>query len=235
MDTLAFYVVMALTYLFTLAVTRRLNLTYSKYSRVPNHAGFSGGQVARDILDSNGLRDVQLELAQGTLTDHYDPRTRMIRLSLGNARGVSVAAMAVSAHEAGHALQDADDYAPLEIRTSILPLVQAGARLGIPLAIVGSFFDSQPMFLLGTLAYVGSIVFHFITLPVEFDASRRASVQLKKLGITRDEEEEREATETLRAAAMTYVAGAASAAGFVLLIGLDFFRAIGGRPRVRGV
>ena len=195
----------------------------------------SGGQVARDILDSNGLRDVQLELARGTLTDHYDPRTWVIRLSLGNARSASVAAMAISAHEAGHALQDADDYAPLEIRTSILPLVQAGARLGIPLAIVGSLFGSQPMFLLGMLAYTGSVLFHFVTLPVEFDASRRALVQLKKLGITRDEEEEREARETLRAAAMTYVAGAASLAGFVLFIGLDFFRAVWKRPRVRGV
>jgi Putative neutral zinc metallopeptidase len=130
MDTLVFYVVMGLTYLFSLVVRKRLNSAYSKYSRVPNHAGLSGGQVARDILDSNGLRDVQLELARGTLTDHYDPRTRVIRLSLGNARSASVAAMAVSAHEAGHALQDADDYAPLEIRTSILPLVQAGHDSG---------------------------------------------------------------------------------------------------------
>src|SRR4029453_1208166 len=235
MDSLVFYVVMGLTYLFSLVVRKRLNSAYSKYSRVPNHAGLSGGQVARGILDSNGLRDVQLELARGNLTDHYDPRTRVIRLSLENARDATGAAVAVSAHEEAHALQDADDYAPLELRTSILPLVQAGARLGIPVAIFGSLLDSRPMFLLGTLAYLGSIVFQFITLPVEFDASRRALVQLKKLGITRDEQEEREATETLRAAAMTYVAGAASAAGFVLLIGLDFFRAIGGRPRVRGV
>jgi uncharacterized protein len=220
-------VVMGLTYLFSLVVRQRLNFTYSKYSRVPNRAGFSGGQVARGILDSNGLRDVQLELAPGRLADHYDPRTRVIRLSFENARNASVAAMAVSAHEAAHALQDADDYAPLELRTSILPLVQAGARLGIPIAISGSFFDSQPMFILGTLAYVGSIAFHFITLPVEFDASRRALVQLKELGITHGEQEEREAKETLRAAAMTYVVSAASAAGFVLLIGLDFLRAVG--------
>jgi uncharacterized protein len=235
METLVFYVVMGVTYLFSLVVRRRLNLTYSKYSRVPNRAGFSGGQVARDILDSNGLRDVQLELARGKLTDHYDPRTRVIRLSIENAREASVAAMAVSAHEAAHALQDADDYAPLELRTSILPVVQAGARFGIPLAVFGSLFGSQPMFLLGTLAYVGSIVFHFITLPVEFDASRRALVQLNKLGITRDEEEEREARETLRAAAMTYVAGAASAAGFVLFIGLDFLRVVSRAPRAPGV
>jgi len=235
MDTAVFYVVMGLTYLFALVVKKRLNVTYSKYSRVPNRAGFSGGQVARDILDSNGLRDVNLELARGTLSDHYDPRTRVIRLSLANAREATVAAMAVSAHEAGHALQDADDYAPLEIRTAILPLVQAGARLGIPLAIFGSMAGSHPVFFLGALAYLGSIVFQIITLPVEFDASRRALVQLRKLGITRNDEEEREARETLRAAAMTYVAGAASAAGFVVLIGLDFLRAVGRRPRVGGI
>src|SRR5215475_4010801 len=154
METVVFYVVMGLTYLFALVVKNRLTFTYSKYSRIANRAGFSGGQVARDILDSNGLRDVQLELARGTLTDHYDPRTRVIRLSLANARETSVAPMAVSAHEAGHALQDADDYAPLEIRTAILPLVQAGARLGIPLAIYGSMFGSKAAFILGTLGYL---------------------------------------------------------------------------------
>jgi Zn-dependent membrane protease YugP len=227
----AVYLILGGTFLLALVVRQRLNATYSKYGRVSNRAGLSGAQVARGILDSNGLRDVQLELARGTLTDHYDPRTRVIRLSSENARNASVAAMAVSAHEAAHALQDADDYAPLELRTSIFPLVQAAARFGLPLAIFGSLFNSQPMFFLGMLAYVGSIVFHFITLPVEFNASRRALAQLKELGITRGEQEEREARETLRAAAMTYVASAASAAGFVLIIGLDLLRAMGRRPR----
>jgi Zn-dependent membrane protease YugP len=230
-DNALYYLILGGTYLFALLVRQRLMATYSKYARVSNGAGLSGAQVARSILDANGLGDVQLELARGKLTDHYDPRTRVVRLSMDNARNASVASMAVSAHEAAHALQDKDDYAPLELRTSVYPLVQAGSRWGIPLAILGSMFGSPPMFLLGLLGYLGSIVFHFITLPVEFNASERALVQLKELGITRDEREEQGAKETLRAAAMTYVAGAASGAGFVLLIGLDFLRAAISAPR----
>jgi hypothetical protein len=143
--------------------------------------------------------------------------------------------MAVSAHEAGHALQDAADYTPLELRNAMFPVVKLGARIGLPLAIVGSSLGSRAMFLLGMLAYVGSILFHFVTLPVEFDASRRALGQLKKLGIMRGDEEEAEAKKTLRAAAMTYVAGAASAAGFLLLIGIDVLRAIRVLPARRVV
>jgi uncharacterized protein len=230
-DSIAYYAILGATYLFGLVVRQKLNATYAKYAQVANRAGLNGAQVARGILDANGLQDIQLELARGKLSDHYDPRTRAIRLSSDIARNASVAAMAVSAHEASHAIQDADDYAPLELRTSLYPLVNAGSRFGIPLAIFGSYMSSQPMFLLGIFAYLGSIAFHFVTLPVEFNASRRALAQLKALGITKSEEEEREARETLRAAAMTYVAGAASAAGFVLLIGFDFLRAVGRRPR----
>jgi Zn-dependent membrane protease YugP len=235
MENEVYYLVLGGTYLFALVVRQRLKAIYTKYARVSNRVGLSGAQVARGILDANGLGDVQLELARGKLTDHYDPRTRVIRLSLDNARNASVAAMAVSAHEAAHALQDKDDYAPLELRTSVYPLVQAGSRWGIPLAILGSMLGSPPMFLLGLIGYLGSIVFHFITLPVEFNASERALVQLKELGMTRSEQEVREAKETLRAAAMTYVAGAASAAGFVLLIGLDFLRAAVRAPRARSL
>jgi len=183
MENLLYYLLLGGTYLFALVVRQRLMATYSKYARVSNRAGLSGAQVARGILDANGLRDVQLELARGKLTDHYDPRTRVIRLSIDNARDASVASMAVSAHEAAHALQDKDDYAPLELRTSVYPLVQAGSRWGIPLAILGSRLDR----------------------------------------------------ETLRAAALTYVAGTAYTAGFVLLIALDFLRAAGGRPRARSL
>jgi len=235
MTSTLIYLVMGATWLFALVVQQRLKATYARYSAVPNHAGLPGAAVARQILDANGLERVHLEVAPGKLTDHYDPRTLAIRLSPGNARDASVAAMAVSAHEAAHALQDAADYAPLELRSSMFPLVHAGARFGIPVALLGSSLGSQAMFLLGMLGYMGSILFHFVTLPVEFDASRRALAQLKRLGITRGEQEEDEARTTLRAAAMTYVAGAASAAGFLLFVGVDILRALGlGRvPRPR--
>jgi uncharacterized protein len=227
MSTTLIYLILLATWLFGRVVQQRLKATYARYSAVPNRSGLPGAAVARHILDANGLEKVNLEVAPGTLTDHYDPRTLAIRLSPDNARNASVAAMAVSAHEAAHALQDAADYAPLELRTSIYPIVQAGARFGIPLAILGSFLGSQAMFLLGMLGYVGSILFHFVTLPVEFDASRRALAQLESLGITRGDQEEDEARTMLRAAAMTYVAGAASAAGFLLIVGVDVLRSIG--------
>jgi Zn-dependent membrane protease YugP len=226
------YVILGATWLFAQFVQRRMKATYARYSAVPNRAGLPGADVARHILDANGLQNVHLEVAPGTLTDHYDPRTLAIRLSPDIAQDASIAAMAVSAHEAAHALQDATNYIPLELRTAMFPVVRAGARFGIPLAMVGSALGSQAMVVVGTLGYVGSILFHFVTLPVEFDASRRALAQLKDLGITHGQEEENEARTTLRAAAMTYVSGAASAGGYLLLVAIDLLRALGlGRVR----
>jgi Zn-dependent membrane protease YugP len=226
MTTTLVYLILGATWLFGVVIRQRMKATYARYSAVPNRVGLPGAAVARRILDANDLEKVHLEVAPGTLTDHYDPRTLAIRLSPENARDASVAAMAVSAHEAAHALQDAADYTPLELRNAMFPVVKLGARMGIPLAILGSFLGSQAMVLLGMLGYVGSILFHFVTLPVEFDASRRALDQLERLGIMRGDEEEAEARKTLRAAAMTYVAGAASAAGFLLVIGIDVLRSI---------
>jgi Zn-dependent membrane protease YugP len=235
MTTTLYYVILGATWLFSLVIQRRLKATYARYSAVPNSSGLTGAAVARHILDANGLEQVRLELAPGKLTDHYDPRTLAIRLSPDDARDASVAAMAVSAHEVGHALQDAADYGPLELRTAMFPVVQAGSRWGIPLSILGSSLGINAMVVLGLLGYVGSILFHFVTLPVEFDASRRALAQLKKLGFMPGEEEEKEAKATLKAAAMTYVAGAASAAGFLIFVGADVLRAFGALPGRRAV
>jgi Zn-dependent membrane protease YugP len=234
-STTLYYLILGATWLFSLVIQRRLKATYARYAAVPNSSGLPGAAVARHILDANGLEKVRLEVAPGKLTDHYDPRTLAIRLSPDDARDASVAAMAVSAHEVGHALQDATSYAPLELRNSMFRVVQAGARFGIPLSILGSSLGLNALVVLGMLGYVGSILFHFVTLPVEFDASRRALAQLKSLGITRGQEEEDEARATLKAAAMTYVASAASAAGFLILVGADVLRAFGALPRRRVV
>lgn len=134
-----------------------------------------------------------------------------------------MAAMAVSAHEVGHALQDADDYGPFELRNKAVPIAQAAARFGIPAAIFGAFTGMTWLVPLGMLAYLGAMLLHFLTLPVEFNASRRAIKQLNQLGMTRGEEQEA-AQKTLRAAAMTYVAGVASAAGFVVYFGIGAVR-----------
>lgn len=231
MDTWLFYLIGGATFLFSMYVRQTLMATYAKYRRVPNRSGLTGAEVARAILDTNRLQEIRVVAVPGKLSDHYDPRNRTIRLSDANARSASVAAMAVSAHEVGHALQDADDYGPLEIRSALFPVAQLGARFGIPAAVFGYFFGVSWLVAGGMLAYLASIVLHFLTLPVEFNASQRAMKQLKQLGLTRGEEEEA-ARKTLRAAAMTYVASVASAAGFVVFLGIGGARALLGRPRL---
>lgn len=223
MDTLLFYVIGGATFLFSMAVRQKLLATYATYRRVPNRAGLAGAEVARAMLDHNQLQKVRVLAVPGKLSDHYDPRKLEIRLSDENARSTSVAAMAVSAHEVGHALQDADDYGPLELRTALFPVAAAASRFGIPLAIFGFFAGSELLVAAGMLGYLGAILLHFLTLPVEFNASRRAIVELKKLGMLRGEEEEG-AKKTLRAAAMTYVASVASSAGFIVYFGFGAVR-----------
>ena len=141
------------------------------------------GERCRVILDSNKLQAVPVEPVQGKLTDHYDPRHKLLRLARENYVGNSVTATAVSAHECGHALQDADDYRPMEFRTAMVPIANAGARFGLPLAIFGSFYGSTTLVQIGTLGYVGSILLTFLTLPVEFNASKRAMAQLDRLDL----------------------------------------------------
>jgi Zn-dependent membrane protease YugP len=183
--------------------------------------------VARIILDANQLQAVPVEPVQGKLTDHYDPRRKQLRLARDNFVGRSVAATAVSAHECGHALQDADDYRPMEFRSKLVPIANAGARFGIPLAIFGSFYGSTLMIQIGVLGYVGAILLTFLTLPVEFNASKRALVQLDRLDLISADGREG-AKKVLKAAAMTYVAGVASSAGYLV-----YLLFIGGRAVLR--
>jgi hypothetical protein len=227
MENTLYYVIAGLTLLFSLGVRQHLKSTYKRWSQVRSATGRPGGQVARIILDANRLQAVPVEPVPGTLTDHYDPSKKQLRLAQENFVGRSVAATAVSAHECGHALQDADDYRPMEFRTRLVPLANAGTRFGIPLAIFGSVFGSSMMVQIGVLGYVGAILLTFLTLPVEFNASKRALAQLERLDLISPDGQEG-AEKVLKAAALTYVAGAASSAGYLV-----YLLFIGGRSLMR--
>lgn len=166
---------------------------------------------------------------KGQLTDHYDPRNKQLRLAHENFSGTSIAATAVSAHECGHALQDADDYRPMEFRTRMVPIANVGARFGIPLAIFGGMYGSNTMVQIGVLGYVGSILLTFLTLPVEFNASKRALNQLDRLDLISPDGQEG-AEKVLRAAAMTYVAGVASSVWYVVYMVVVGFQSIRRKP-----
>lgn len=227
MENTLYYVIAGLTLLFSLGVRQHLKSTYKRWSQVRSATGRPGGQVARIILDANQLEAVPVEAVPGKLTDHYDPSKKQLRLAQENFVGRSVAATAVSAHECGHALQDADDYRPMEFRTKLVPIANAGTRFGIPLAIFGSIYGSSMMVQIGVLGYVGAILLTFLTLPVEFNASKRALAQLERLDLISPDGKEG-AEKVLKAAALTYVAGAASSAGYLV-----YLLFIGGRSLMR--
>jgi Zn-dependent membrane protease YugP len=170
---------------------------------------------------------VGVQEVTGKLSDHYDPRSKVIRLSSSVYGVPSVAALAISAHESGHAIQDHQHYGPLKFRTAVAPLASLAGRFGIPAAILGSFIGSSGLIQMGVLAYVGALLLQFLTLPVEFNASKRAIAQLERLRLVSDEEKEG-ARKVLRAAAMTYVAGVASAAGYIIYLAI-----VGGRWLLR--
>jgi uncharacterized protein len=188
--------------------------TYRRLSRVPASGGRTGREVALAILNRNGLSDIGVEPVAGVLSDHYDPRVRRVRLSEMNYAGDSVAAIAVSAHEIGHVLQHAEGYAPMQVRSAIVPVVNVASMAAFPVFLIGMFFHSgMSVFLmdLGILLFSATLIFHLVTLPVEFNASKRALVQLTEMG-TVGPEEVRGAKQVLDAAALTYVAAAAMSA-----------------------
>lgn len=184
---------------------------FEKYSKVPNMAGMSGAQAARRILDDEGLQNVPVEPTKGVLSDHYDPRSRTLRLSEGVYSGRSVAAVAVAAHEAGHAIQHKEGYAPLKARTAIVPAVSIGSNLGFFVLIIGVMIGNLTLGWVGVALFGLATVFALITLPVEFDASRRAKLALVQAGIVdggvAGGEESKGVENVLGAAAWTYVAG----------------------------
>lgn len=184
--------------------------TFTRYQRVPARIGLTGAMLARRMLDSRGLNDITIERVSGKLSDHYDPSARVLRLSDGVYDSPSIAALGVAAHETGHALQDQEQYAPLKLRTAIVPMVGIGSNLSWPIFLAGMIFSWQPLLLAGIVLFSLAVVFSLVTLPVEFNASSRALATLSSGGYL-DSEEMAGAKKVLRAAAMTYVAAAIGA------------------------
>ncbi|MBM3324816.1 MAG: zinc metallopeptidase [Calditrichaeota bacterium] len=189
----------------------KVRSTYQKFSQVRNRANLTGAQVARRILDSQGLSDIKVEPVEGELTDHYDPRKRVVRLSEGVYNSPSLAALGVAAHETGHALQHKFQYAPMTVRAGFVPVAQFGSTLAIPLFLIGLFIPSISWMMdLGILFFAGAVLFHLVTLPVEFNATGRAIKILSGGGYLAPDETDG-ARRVLSAAAWTYVAAATMA------------------------
>lgn len=188
--------------------------SYAKYSKMANHKNMTGAQAARMVLDANGLQNVGIEMTKGELTDHYDPRSRVLRLSQGIYSVPSIAAIAVAAHEAGHAIQHAAGYAPLKTRTAIVPVVNIGSNLGFIVLIAGLFMQITGLAWAGVVLFGLSTLFAAVTLPVEFDASKRAKLALVQVGIVdggvAGGPEGKGVDTMLNSAAWTYVAGFAA-------------------------
>ena len=197
--------------ILTLWAQFKVNSTFEKYSKVRSMRGMTGADVARRILDLNGLRHVQVVHTPGNLTDHFDPRTNVVRLSDSVYGSTSVAAIGVAAHEVGHAVQHATGDAPIKLRNSIVPVVNVCSTLAIPLFILGMVLGTMPVLMdIGILLFAAAVLFHIVTLPVELNASRRAIATLDSNYIL-EGDEIKGAKRVLSAAAMTYVASAAMA------------------------
>ncbi len=205
------YIIMILpAFILSLYAQIKVKSAYARYSKIPTMRGITGAEAARIILTSQGIEDVAIEPARGFLTDHYDPSSKVLRLSEGVYRGTSIASVGVAAHESGHAIQHATGYAPLRLRTALVPITMLGSNLAWPLLIIGFIFMSRSLIMAGVVFFSLAVLFQLVTLPVEFDASARALKVLPATGILTDTEV-RGARKVLSAAAMTYVAAAAAA------------------------
>lgn len=231
---LGYYYGFDLTYLvlvlpcviFAMIASARVNSTFNKYSQVQSSRRITGAQAAQRVLDANGVTGVRIERVSGNLTDHFDPRTNVIRLSDNVYNSASVAAIGVACHEAGHAVQYAHHYAPIKLRAAIIPITNIGSKLAMPLILLGILFSfgesvSYGFVYAGIACFALSLVFQLVTLPVEFNASRRAMNAIAD-GDILSEAEQKGARKTLTAAAMTYVAATAVALAQLLRLLLLF-------------
>ena len=207
------YMLVLIGVVICLAASAKMRSTFSRYSRIRNHSGMTGREAAEQVLHRAGIYDVRVEHVSGNLTDHYDPRSKVLRLSDATYGSASVAAVGVATHECGHAIQHATGYAPLAFRSALVPVANFGSTIAWPLILIGLLFNSQSSVLflnLGILAFSLAVLFQIVTLPVEFNASSRAIRMLSGNGMLY-EDEVQATRKVLTAAALTYLAGAASA------------------------
>ena len=207
------YILVVIGAVICMIASARVKGTFNKYSQLRSMSGMNGAQVAQRVLQAAGIYDVQVRHVSGSLTDHYDPRTKTVNLSDPVYNATSVAALGVAAHECGHAIQHAKSYAPLSIRSALVPIANFGSMLAWPVILIGLLFNTRSSGLIidiGILLFSAAVLFQLVTLPVEFDASRRALVMLRTQGILADDEL-RYTRRVLKSAALTYVTSAAAA------------------------
>ncbi len=222
------YILVIIGLIIGLLASWKVNSEMKKYHKVQNMTGITGAECARRILDNEGLYDVQVEALESNDGDHFDPADNAVRLSKQNYYGSTVTAMGVAAHECGHAVQHAEGYVPIKIRTSLVPVVNIGSNASMPLILLGVILSWNRLLIeLGIIAFALTVVFQLATLPVEFNASRRALERLERYGIVTTQEN-KGCRKVLGAAAMTYVAGTLAAVLQLLRLILLFG---GGRRR----
>ena len=215
------YILVIFAFLLSLFASYGVKSTFSRFSNVKNARGLTGRDAAREILDRNGLYNIAIEHVAGDLTDHFDPRSNVIRLSDATFYSTSVAAIGVAAHEAGHAIQHAVGYKPIKMRNAVIPIANIGSTLSMPVFIIGLILSNERLALTGILLFSAVLLFQLVTLPVEFNASGRALKILDSTGMLSDKEVG-QAKKVLKAAAMTYVASVASTALQLLRLLLIF-------------
>ena len=204
------YVLVLIGAILSMIASAKVNSTFHKYAGVRSMSGMTGKQTAEAILRSKGIYDVRVEHIRGNLTDHYDPSKKVVRLSDSVYNATSVAAIGVAAHECGHVMQHHEGYAPLNVRTALVPAANLGSKIGIPIIIIGLILGSNSVLInIGIWVFSLAVLFQIVTLPVEFDASKRALVCIEQYGIVTSDERKKSA-KVLKAAAYTYVAAAAA-------------------------
>ena len=218
------YILVIIGAIFSIAASAKVNSTFNKYKRIRSTSGMTGAEAAERILHQNGIYDVGIEHIGGNLTDHYDPRSKILRLSDATYSSTSVAAIGVAAHECGHAIQHKEEYGPLKLRTAIVPAANIGSRLGIPIILLGILLGGNYLLVqIGIWVFSLAVLFQIVTLPVEFNASKRALAMVEQYGILGSNEVEH-TKKVLSAAAMTYVAAAAASILQLLRLVLLFGR-----------